>query len=977
MGDTLFVHDGSPSAASCGSSTGSNSSSTGEEERLQRLFNSCDGDGDGFLDSGDFIYMCRQLNMEDMAGEIMHQLGLQSQSKITFQDFLRFRGQVQNEEVDLSLGVEDLGIDSDLSGALRNPDNVTSWPTMSSDSFGACSGKPDSLDYDSGARDMSPEPASLHQLVESHNPQLLSLAQDDSLGLEILDVTNRLHLAALTSLKGEIIELNNRLHHVTSERDILEKQVNRLQADKLRLQQECEKRLEITAGRYEERITELHSVIAELRKKIERHQINVIREEDEYEDAAVQSNKSNDGGSRAANESQANSLDILGNELNTEISRVVTTLDDVIEVQPMKTPQETAEEGCNTEEALCDIDDSVEELAIQACKQIDAIDLEPPPSPPPRGLRPATFHPPPPPPPNEYPDPGYLQEVIFSLRQDAMVLQETVQRQEAELNMHRAAIGSLREERDKLRQRVHEMRTEQVSPQHLKTSPQGSRTSTPTKNYPPHTPTDRSQLSNQETFPVAKVAELKKLKTCSNERPVLGCELESGGLPNTKVAEHLVQNMQKGSNMQEIVQNLYSEGGQLTECKVQEFEIEFERLQSKIDSLKSQNDLLGLTLEESKSQSDRLSVLIGKYESNNTALQLGLNYSDQIIEAYDVVLSLTESELGLTLSNCRAAGLTQGLRNSPLSPDELNQLAQKSRNTRKTAENVARHLIQKLDRNFGVNPWEETSTHTASTSSSGCYSEDFSKAEEQKLREYIHQLKAERASIKSTVMELESLHADTAAITAETPRHAEACRLDLENAVLMQELMAMKEEKAELRAQNYLLEKEKNALELRLSGKESREQAYVIQIEHLKSEVEERSRLQEAEHQTSETSPLDDRKSHDLPEGSSQELYEALQRERKLKSRVQELVIALEKLSRNSEIRHQQSAEFVSDLKKANSALIAAFEKTKKKYQGKLKKLEFQIQALTERYEAQIHMLKQRLLVVENAGCIPPNETSL
>ena len=39
----------------------------------------------------------------------------------------------------------------------------------------------------------------------------------------------QLHLAALTSLKGEIIELNNRLHHVTSERDILEKQVNRLQ----------------------------------------------------------------------------------------------------------------------------------------------------------------------------------------------------------------------------------------------------------------------------------------------------------------------------------------------------------------------------------------------------------------------------------------------------------------------------------------------------------------------------------------------------------------------------------------------------------------------------------------------------------------------------------------------------------------------------------------------------------------------------
>lgn len=36
----------------------------------------------------------------------------------------------------------------------------------------------------------------------------------------------------------------------------------------------------------------------------------------------------------------------------------------------------------------------------------------------------------------------------------------------------------------------------------------------------------------------------------------------------------------------------------------------------------------------------------------------------------------------------------------------------------------------------------------------------------------------------------------------------------------------------------------RSALELRLSGKESREQAYVIQIEHLKSEVEESNRAQ-------------------------------------------------------------------------------------------------------------------------------------
>lgn len=47
------------------------------------------------------------------------------------------------------------------------------------------------------------------------------------------------------------------------------------------------------------------------------------------------------------------------------------------------------------------------------------------------------------------------------------------------------------------------------------------------------------------------------------------------------------------------------------------------------------------------------------------------------------------------------------------------------------------------------------------------------------------------------------------------------------------------EEMAELKAQLYLLEKEKKALELKLSTREAQEQAYLVHIEHLKSEVEE------------------------------------------------------------------------------------------------------------------------------------------
>ena len=128
-------------------------------------------------------------------------------------------------------------------------------------------------------------------------------------------------------------------------------------------------------------------------------------------------------------------------------------------------------------------------------------------------------------------------------------------------------------------------------------------------------------------------------------------------LPNAKVAEHLVQSLQECSNVQEIFQTLYQCGNEISENKIHEFEIELERLTSKIDHLKSQNDLLTLTLEESKAHTDRLSVLMGKYESNNTALQLAINYSDQTLEAYDVLLTLIESEQGVLLANCRAAGL--------------------------------------------------------------------------------------------------------------------------------------------------------------------------------------------------------------------------------------------------------------------------------------------------------------------------------
>ncbi|XP_076081451.1 colorectal mutant cancer protein-like isoform X4 [Mytilus galloprovincialis] len=951
----------SPRSIKTGSSSGSNSSSTGEEERLLRLFNSCDADGDGYLDGNDFIFMCQQLNMEESTHEIMNQLGMNTNSRLTFQDFIHFRTQVMSD-LDACQFSEDPTIDLDTSGLGNQHTNVTSWPTMSSDSFGGLSGKPDSLDYDSGARDLSPEPTSLHQLMESHDPTTLKIVQEDTKSTDLLEVANRLHLAALTSLKGEIIEINNRLHRVISERDALEKQLNKLQTDKLRQQRDFEDRLEQTTGRYEERITELHSVIAELRKKIERHQINVIREEEEYEesDPGVQSTKSNNPRSIDDNNpSQAASVGDIVTNLNEELSRVVSELENAIDER--KNSPEEGDEDENVDEIQQEVNDGVEEKALEACKLKDVFDFDPePPEVPPRGLRPATFHPPPPPPPNEYPEPAYLQEEINSLKAETYILQEQIGKQEAELNLHRAALGSLREERDryyrKWKETCNKVQTYDSS------SPQQSRTSTPTKSQ--HSAQSGERSVHAEQAPVAKVAELKKLKTCASERQVLGPEMSSGAFPNTKVAEHLSHGLQECSNMQEIVQNIYTSGSELMDNHVSEFEIEFERLQSKIDNLKSQNDLLCLTLDESKAMTDRLTVLIGKYESNVTALQLAVNYSDQAMEVYDTLVNLVESEMAILATKSW----------KPEGEQEDNTVIKKAHEHRKMSESAARHLLQKLDRTTGVHlsvitqPFDTLSiSYTTSSMDS-----DVSKIEESRLREYIHRLTTDRAAIRLTVADLESIHVDPPAM--ETRRDTQ--RFDLENAVLMQELMAIKEEKAELKSHNYLLEKEKRSIELRLSGKEAQEQAYFVQIEHLKGEVRD---LEQRLTDRRRNQASDDQLSvSDISSDLTKDYNEALRREKKMKSRIQELVLALENLSRNSEIRHQQSTEFVNDLKRANSALISAFDKAKKKYQSKLKKLELQMQGLTERYETQIRLMKQKILMLEEeCRKVPLSETSL
>ena len=84
------------------------------------------------------------------------------------------------------------------------------------------------------------------------------------------------------------------------------------------------------------------------------------------------------------------------------------------------------------------------------------------------------------------------------------------------------------------------------------------------------------------------------------------------------VAEHLAQPIQDKSSMIELSNSFFS--SELVASKLSEFEIEMERLGSRIEHLKSQNEVLSLTLQESKNNCDNLTVLIGKKKKTRITL---------------------------------------------------------------------------------------------------------------------------------------------------------------------------------------------------------------------------------------------------------------------------------------------------------------------------------------------------------------------
>jgi len=120
-----------------------------------------------YVFSRDLLIICRQLNLEDSVDDLMKELGADKTGRISFDEFVRRRLELRTEINALRVHNYDplpeyLPTSSDNSLGMTNG-NVSYRPfSMNFFILGALSGgKHESWEFDSGARDLSPEPNSV------------------------------------------------------------------------------------------------------------------------------------------------------------------------------------------------------------------------------------------------------------------------------------------------------------------------------------------------------------------------------------------------------------------------------------------------------------------------------------------------------------------------------------------------------------------------------------------------------------------------------------------------------------------------------------------------------------------------------------------------------------------------------------------------------------------------------------------------
>ncbi|XP_021952956.1 colorectal mutant cancer protein [Folsomia candida] len=361
-----------------------------------------------------------------------------------------------------------------------------------------------------------------------------------------------------------------------------------------------------------------------------------------------------------------------------------------------------------------------------------------------------------------------------------------------ELYKAKATLVKVHEEKESLAKKVHHL---QGLLNHQKnqtpTSPQGQPQPLQNKKSPTHT--------HQPNHPTCRFASRRKLPT--TQQPYLQQQNNYHNLTS------IAMNMSLNSSIVEKLVNLNEAAdlGELTMSSRQELELVLEKEAVKVDKLQNEVDFLLGRLGEAKNVNENLVTVVGRVESWGMGWKVVAERGDSTIELYDILVALLESELGLLLANVKAAGI--GKKNC----DE------KENNYEADAES----LLKRAEFNMGtavgaayrVLGWDHVEKPKVGP-----------RTLEHHIRSMIISLKTSRAQLTSTIPEYDfNMNANPELLTpydikqlqrrsSSSGRPSNHNRMDLETAVLMQELLSCREERADLKMRLVCAERERDFL---------------------------------------------------------------------------------------------------------------------------------------------------------------------
>ncbi|XP_015221104.1 colorectal mutant cancer protein isoform X2 [Lepisosteus oculatus] len=376
------------------------------------------------------------------------------------------------------------------------------------------------------------------------------------------------------------------------------------------------------------------------------------------------------------------------------------------------------------------------------------------------------------------------------------------------------------------------------------------------------------------------------------------------------------------------------------------FESETDRLQRCIERLKSRNDRLSAALERRKGESEQISMTLGKHEANCTALQLALKYSEECEEAYGELLSLYRDRKREDSKETPQAASFAKEKEQPRGPVQECSRPQ-------TGESPNLTLGDAVD--------EAQPTENRDLPASG--------EQEKEIRARIKKLRQDRAAVCVPEQEPDGERRpspDTDTLPGSRGQEAAGPHSPRkEKAALLQELVAVREEMSELRAEIRLAEKERRCLEWTLTAQGAQETAQELIVDILREELEDRRAGGQRSPELADPQVPGTGVSGPRNRTMLREIQAALLREQALRKRVGALRGSLEAMLTESATRRRQSEGLAAQLTQAHSSVAGAYRNARRKYREQLRQLERQVAAILERHSSQVGGLKGALQALE------------